>query len=366
MNFIETGYHEVNADSYPDLGAHCVLAGAEESFDSQVLFDPFEEEFYLPATLVNGCDGQGGKIEVVGEKDQSLSALGIDVTDTSQSLRVAEFPFSGAQPDRLVAAQSGCLVDRSGLQDVESRVALGSNHEVCLGLLDSEQTGEVEIAAVDYINTARLESDLIQEMHIVNRSICNAHEHRDWAGQVDLSVQLDRSFGSAEVCPRKHRQAKVDGRGIDRINHLFEVQPVGVLGIQSASLANENLPECFVNTPVPMFVRVGQIGPGDVPANPHGVEMGATPEAGFDVPKALPKSDLGESHRQKLIAGGHASAASLHWMELHTALELLAVQQIENLSENQTSGVHPLLRMNSANNRQRVQMRDMPFSSLAT
>lgn len=365
MNLIETGHHEVNADRDPDLCAHCVLAGAEESFDSQVLLDPFEEEFDLPATLVNGCDRQGGKIEVVGQEDQSLSALRIDIADTSQSLRVVEFPFSGAQPDRLIAAQSRCLVDCSGLQNVESRVALGSNHKVSLGAVDAEQTSEVEVTPVDHIDAPLFEGDLVEEVHIVNRSIRDTDEHRDWACQVDLSVQFDRCFGAPEVRPREHRQAKIDGRRIHRINHLVQIQPIGVAGIESTRLANENLSECFVNAPVPMLVGVGQVGPGDVPSNAHCVEMSATAQTGFDVPQALPKSNLRESHCQKLVAGRHALAASLHRVQCNTSLELLAVQQIENLSENQTSGVHPLLRMNSANNRQRVQMRDMLFYSLA-
>ena len=365
MNLIETGHHEVNADGDPDLGSHGVFAGAEEGFDSKVLLDPFEEEFDLPATLVNSCDGQCWEVEVVGQKDQPFSCFCIEVADTPKTFGIVDFSLSGAQPDRLVATQSCVLVDGAGFQDIELRVALGSNHEVCLGLLDSEQAGEVEIAAVDHINTARLESDLIQEMDVVNRSIGNAHKNWDRAGQVELSVQFDGCFGSPEVGPRKHRKTQVDGRGIDSVNHLAEIQPVGVVGIESPGLADEDLRERFVNAPVAILVGIGQIGSGDVPANPHGVEMSATAQTGFDVPKTLPKSDLRKSHREKLIAGGHAPAASLHWMELHTALELLAVQQIENLSKNQTSGIHPLLRMNSANNRQRVQMRDIPFSSLA-
>lgn len=365
MDLIETGHHEVNADGDPDLSAHCILAGAEESFDSQVLFDPFEEEFDLPATLVNGCDRQGGKIEVVGQEDQSLSALRIDIADTSQSLRVVEFSFSGAQSDRLVATQSGCLVDRSGLQNVESRVGLGSNHEVSLGVVDAEQTSEVEVTPVDHIDAPRFEGDLVEEVHVVNRSIRNTDEHRDWAGKVDLGVQLDSSFGSAEVCPWKHRKAQIDSRGIDRIHHLVEIEPIRIFGIQPSGFSNENLSERFVNTPVPMFVGVGQIGPSDVPTNAHCVEMSATAQAGFDISQALSKSNLRESHREELIASSHALARSLHRVQCNTTIELLPVNEIGDLSEDQASSVHSLLRMNSASNRQRVQMRHMPFYSLA-
>ena len=48
MNFIETGYHEVNANRYPDLGLYRVLRCPVESLDPEILFDPFEEELDMP------------------------------------------------------------------------------------------------------------------------------------------------------------------------------------------------------------------------------------------------------------------------------------------------------------------------------
>ena len=367
INLIETGYHEVNAGRDPDLGSHGVLAGAVKGFDAKVLLDPFEEEFDLPATLVYSGDGQGWQFEVVGQEDQPLTAYRIDIADTTQTLRVVEFPLPGAQPDRLVAAQSRALVHRTGLQDVESRVGLGSNHEVSLGVVDAEQTGEVEVTPVDHIDAPRFEGDLVEEVHVVNRSIGNAHKHRDWAAQVELCVQFDGCFGSPEVCPREHRQTQIDGRGIDRINHLVEIQTFGIVGIEppGPGLANKDFSERFVNAPVPMFVGVGQVSPGDVPANPHGVEMGATSETGFDVPQALPKSNLRKSHCEKLISGGHASAASLHRVKPNTTIELLSVNEVGDLRKYQTSGIHSLLRMKPRITCQPVQMRDTCFEPLA-
>jgi len=41
--------------------------------DAQVLLDPFEKEFDLPAVFVQGCDGGCRRTGVVGQKDQSLA-----------------------------------------------------------------------------------------------------------------------------------------------------------------------------------------------------------------------------------------------------------------------------------------------------
>jgi len=42
-----------------------------------MLFDPFEEQFDAPAQAVELRDGESGQDEIVGQKDQIFSALGI-------------------------------------------------------------------------------------------------------------------------------------------------------------------------------------------------------------------------------------------------------------------------------------------------
>jgi hypothetical protein len=68
---------QVNGDGAPDLSAHRVGRGAVKGFDAQMLFDPFEEEFDLPAAAVELGDGQGWNGEVVGQKDQPLARFEI-------------------------------------------------------------------------------------------------------------------------------------------------------------------------------------------------------------------------------------------------------------------------------------------------
>jgi len=165
--------------------------------------------------------------------------------------------------------------------------------------------------------------------------------------------------------PGKDRQAQIDGGSINGINHLVEIKTVGVTDIQPSRLADENLSECFVNAPVSMLVRVSQICSGNVTSNAHCIAVSATSETGFNVAETLPESDLCEGHRDELVSSGHTPAFPRHRMQRHTALKLLAVQRIENLSEYQASSVHSLLRMNQRRCGQPVQMRDTSFSSLA-
>src|ERR1035437_2103709 len=54
-----------------------------ESLHPQVLFDPFEEQFHLPALFVDLGDGQRGKHEVVGQELQPLAGFSIAVAHLS-------------------------------------------------------------------------------------------------------------------------------------------------------------------------------------------------------------------------------------------------------------------------------------------
>ena len=49
--FLDDGNQHVSADRNPDLRLHCVLAGAQECLDPQMVLDPFEEQLDLPALV---------------------------------------------------------------------------------------------------------------------------------------------------------------------------------------------------------------------------------------------------------------------------------------------------------------------------
>src|SRR4030042_6902157 len=55
---LDNRHQNINADSNPDLRLHRILGCAEKCFDSQVLLDPFEKDFYLPSAFVKLCDCQ--------------------------------------------------------------------------------------------------------------------------------------------------------------------------------------------------------------------------------------------------------------------------------------------------------------------
>ena len=365
MDLIETGHQKVNAECDPDLGAHGVFSCSKERFDAQVLFDPLEEEFDLPAALVDRGNGKSREIEMVCKEDQGFPGFRIDKTDTAQPTGIVPFSFFGFKANGLVAPQAGSFIHRPRFEDIETSVDFGADHEIRTGHLDSEQSGEIEITTIKNVDASRVVVDLVHEVDVVDRTVCDPHEYRDWSGQIDLSVKLDRRLGGSEMRPGEDRQTQVDGGSVDGINHLVEIESVGVTGIQPPRLADENLSECFINAPVPMLVRVSEVCSSDVASDTHCVAVGATPQTSFDIAKALTERDLRKGHREKLIACSHGFTGPRHRVQIHAALELLSVNDICNLCEDEASGVHLLLRMELRSDGQPVQMRHTLFSSLA-
>src|SRR5450759_1486600 len=73
--FFDNRDEHVSGNGAPDLSLHGVLARAQEFFDSQMLLDPLEEQFYLPAVLVKLGDDRCWQRRVVGQKNQGLAGF---------------------------------------------------------------------------------------------------------------------------------------------------------------------------------------------------------------------------------------------------------------------------------------------------
>jgi len=56
--FFDNGHQHINGDCYPDLSLDGILGGPIKRFDTKMLFDPFEEDLDLPATLKQFANDQ--------------------------------------------------------------------------------------------------------------------------------------------------------------------------------------------------------------------------------------------------------------------------------------------------------------------
>jgi len=201
----DDGNQYVDEDGDPDLRFHRVLGGPVKGLDAQVLFDPFEEQFDLPATSVKLCDRNRRQCEVVGQKNQASVFLGVEEANASQFFGVILSGVETVKKDGLVALQPGGFVDRMRVKTFEIQISFGPRHKKGRGLMDHEQAGKVEIAAIHHVDRPWLERDIVEDVDIVNLAVGNNNKDGNGTPQVQKRVKFHGPLALAELGPGKER-----------------------------------------------------------------------------------------------------------------------------------------------------------------
>src|SRR5258706_13936050 len=137
--FFDDGHQDVDRDGDPDLSLDRILGRTEEGLDSEVLLDPLEEKFHLPAAFVERANRSRWKLEMICQKDQCLARLGIFEADAPEMLRVPVTRKRPVECDGLAAEDAcrtvaGSRVDASGVG-----VRLRPSDKECTRLIEREQ-----------------------------------------------------------------------------------------------------------------------------------------------------------------------------------------------------------------------------------
>lgn len=315
--------------------------GAVEGLDPQILFDPLEEQFHLPATLVQLCDGQRRQSKVVCKEHESLVDIRGVIADATKLGWVKPRGFRPTQNDCLIASQSRGFVHGSIRPSRTLEVPLGSNDEEGQALGEGIQASKVRVAAVHHVERPGLDRQIVRGCNIRHATARDMHKTSDIAAQIDQRVQLHGTLVSTELCPRKQRKAQIDRGGIEGVGSLFQGQTKVVLEIQRPGLAYQHGCKVGIDSAVASFVGVRQGAARDLAANAHMIELGLhRTETGFDIAQALAIGQLHEGHAEKLVQTGEPPNSAVALISANTKVEFVPVQKIEHLSKNDSSGVH--------------------------
>src|ERR1044072_8938642 len=114
---------------------------------------------------------------------------------------------------------------------------------------------------------------MVESLDIVHFSAGNKDKTGNVAAQVDQRVQFDGSLAPTKSCPRKKCQTEIDGRRIEGIDRLLEIDAQGIAGIEFSGTSNQDGGEIGVDAPVPVLVGLGQSVAGNIAANAHVVQF---------------------------------------------------------------------------------------------
>ncbi len=148
---------EINGDSDPDLRLHRIGTGAEVVFDTQVPLDPFEEEFYLPAALVELCHCDGRDLEIVAQEDKMLGGLLVGVMHLAKRPREVGCRFWQRWPAYLIAANSLRIIPRQRAMAREAQVSLGASDEEGFDCCNASQSHKIHGATIHHVEGSSLE-----------------------------------------------------------------------------------------------------------------------------------------------------------------------------------------------------------------
>lgn len=331
----------VSDDCDVNLYAHRIFRLSPELFDTEMLFDPFEEEFHLPAVSVEQCDILGGKVKIVGVINKRSSKVCGVVNDSPKFGRIVVEVSLFCKPDR--------LVEKHAVQSIED--VLSHNHLV-FGLtllpydeeraagMDREQAGEVKVAPIEDITGQGFVNDDIHELGVMHFGRSDSIENWYLSDDVNLGVDSDTGFTAAEVCPKEKRHAEVNGGGVNGEETPMKLELFG-----DAPLLRKRdhiVSEFLEDTRVTEHIRLGK----RVPAN-RGftkTEVIATFSMGGDYigesPEASATNQLPEHEHEQMIPVGESPFLRFVDIFRHDSSELPLRQEQCDLSEDILSDIH--------------------------
>ena len=343
MKFLfDDGNQHVSRHGAPDLRLDGVLAVAQELLDSQVLLDPFEEQFDLPAILVKRCDRQRRQDKVVGQEYERLATLDILESNAPQVLWVMLGRVKPVEQYRLIANNAARPIDLCRIDSSSIHIGFGAGHEESARLMQSIETSEVQVASVHDIERPSLDRHEVQHVDFVHLAVADMDKRWDCAPQVQQGVQLDCALGTAKGCPVEQAQTQIDRGCVQRIDGVLQVESDQVrVAVELASATNQQCSDVRPNAPIARFVGIGQRRAMNAVTQPHRIEfvrVGA--KCHLDVAQTLAPRQLSKSHHAKLLRAGHATNACVAAVAIDDATKARPRHELHNLRKKRLADVH--------------------------
>jgi hypothetical protein len=155
-------------------------------------------------------------------------------------------------------------------------------------------------------------------------------------------MQLDGGgVAFATAGPRKEARTQMNQRGIQGKGVAGQGQGRGLVLIQPARAAHQDLGEGRKQMPTAPLVGISQIGAGDAAAKTQMIQHGrARVQAGFEIPQTFPISQLGKAQGQKMIINGQPTRFSAQGKKRGTTGERLMMKGGHDLGKHGAGRVH--------------------------
>ena len=314
-----------------------------------MLFDPFEEQLHVPTFAVELCYGQRVITKMIGQEAIDIAGGEVLVGDHSQLFRVTLCGLVGSETDNLISNDSCAFVNWIGLDHFVSHVVFSTGYKEGSVLVYSvEKPEEIQVTHIHQIDGPHLHTEFVQNLDIVNGSLCEIDEYGDITSQVKQCVHLDASLSLAELCPWTELQTETDCTAVESVYCIVKIQPESrvIVFIERSHLFNEDLTKVSINAPVAEFVCLCQCVARNSVADATMIKfMGDSCKACLNIPKTALVSILSEAHHKELVVTGEVPDTVVPIVTGNTIVELASGYERHKLGKNGAS-----LRWHGGNN----------------
>jgi hypothetical protein len=139
----------------------------------------------------------------------------------------------------------------------------------------------------------------------------------------------------------KKRQTQVDGRRIQGIDRVVEIDAEAVVAIQLARTTDKHHRQVFPDMPAAPFVGVGQRRAFDWRAKAHAVKLRLIgQQTGFDIAQTLAVGQLSEGHGTELLWATQTAHSGIAAIAIHDARKTGPRNELHDLREQRLAHVH--------------------------
>ena len=258
----DDGNETVCDDGDVYLYSYRIFRLTPESFDLEMLLDPFEKKLHLPSILIKESDFFRLEIEVVRVVDEASVQLWSVVDNAPDDTRILFRVRLFSEADTLVFEHVVCTIeDTLAVDNFILWLAFLSDDEEGTEHIDSIESGKVKVSSVKDIASQRLIREPVHRVDIMHLGIGDPVEYGNLRDDVNLGMDFDTRLRTSELRPSEHGHAEIDGGGVDGVEPAMQLKLLG----DTLALSNRHHIESKLleDTVISERVRLGQHLPVD-------------------------------------------------------------------------------------------------------
>jgi hypothetical protein len=277
----------------------------------------------------------------VGKYDNILIILLVNYMYSVQDIRILSFGFWTNQSYGLVTLQAFMSVNRDGAFTIKPHVLLGSYHKLSTLPVNLKQSLEVNITPVHVVDSTGLNGYIIENVDVVYKPVSDMNKYGYRLLQVHDGVHLNGTFGTSKVCPRKQRQAQIDGGGIQGEDLLSLLQSMLFVVIEFSSLFYENECQFLIHLQRSGSVGVGKSTQGYFITPTHVISIAVhSIQSGDHVTQTVTEGQLSKAHGYELNLARELTYTMISIVSLYYFSKVIFGNNIHKLSKDCFFRIH--------------------------